>query len=190
MLSDTGHEGHYTNTPYGSRYSLTYGVGVQTQLITEKSFIIGAQVTAEQLRSNVEILSVFRAEPSSVNAYSGEGKTVLKANFLNLQPYMGKRLRANNLYLDLTLGTDIGFNQKLQEKGEVTLYDGSKYETNRERSKPGIDLRPRLGMTAWGKHVGLSLSYAHGLTNYQANMDGGNSKVYIRAMRLGLLYRL
>jgi hypothetical protein len=190
LLSNSGGAGHYTNSPYGSRYSLNYGVSGQAQLVTANSFLMGAQVSVEQLRSRVEVMSVFHSDPPAVHYYSGEGKTVLKADFINLQPYIGKRLNMGEMDLDLTFGTDIGFCQKLKEKGEIRLDDGTRYETDRERSKPGIDLRPRLGATVWSKHVGLSLSYAHGLTNYQANMDGANSKVYMRATRLGLLYRL
>lgn len=190
LQSNSSSAGHYTNSPYGSRYSLNYGVSGQAQLVTANSFLMGAQVGVEQLRSRVELTSVFHSNPPAVHHYSGEGKTVLIADFINLQPYMGKRLRIGEKDLDLTFGTDIGFCRKLKEKGEITLDDGTRYETNRERSKPGVDLRPRLGATVWSNHVGLSLSYAHGLTNYQANMDGANSKVYMRATRLGLLYRL
>lgn len=140
----------------------------------------------EQLRSRIDIdrSYSFRSDGRA------EGHTALRNNFLNLQPYLGRRLYLRAIEMDLTLGTDIGFCLKSMEHGEATDAYGNNVTTSLERDKAAIDFRPRISLAAYRNHLGFSLSYAHGLTNYTSGYDGANSKLYARVLRLGLLYRL
>jgi len=186
LVSDVANSSSYTNNPYGRRFGLNYGGGIQLQLVTDQRLLLGAQVAVEQLRSRVNINGIngFRSNNQA------EGHTTLQNSFLNLQPYLGRRLYLHGVEVDLTLGTDIGFCLKSMENGNATDAYGNEVTTSLKRNKPDIDFRPRLGIVAYRNHLGLTLSYAHGLTNYTSGYDGANSEVYARVLRLGILYRL
>ncbi|WP_018477388.1 outer membrane beta-barrel protein [Pontibacter roseus] len=191
-IYSSGTPTYYNNNPYGSRFALTYGGGLQVQLVASKGFLLGTQVSFEQLRSRVEIDVVHGQWTwSSSTSHAADGASQMKANFVNLQPYLGWRVMGNDkLDVDLTMGTDVGLNQKMAEKGKATIQDGTTFRADREYDKAGIDFRPRIGAAVYKGNLGASVSYAYGLTNYQGNLDGLNSKVYMRALRMGLHYRL
>ncbi|MBF9254413.1 outer membrane beta-barrel protein [Pontibacter sp. 172403-2] len=186
LVSDVAGSNSYTINPYGRGFGLNYGAGAQLQLVTDRRLLLGAQVAVEQLRSRINIGGIYSFRSDS----RAEGHATLQSNFLNLQPYLGRRLYLRTIEMDLTLGTDIGFCLKSTEHGQATDAYGNDVTTSLERHKPAIDFRPRLGIAAYRKHLGLAFSYAHGLTNYTSGYEGANSEVYARVLRLGLLYRL
>lgn len=186
----------YTNHPYGSRFapSPSFGASVQLQRVTRRNLLLGVQAGAESLRSSIQVQGVYVTE-SSWNSVSSEyksanGKTVIRNDFLNLHPYLGYRINTGAVDVDLSIGPEIGVGLKSREKGEATAEDGSEYTTNREINDPEADIRGRVGVILYHNHFGLSVSYAHGVTNYMRGYDGGNSVLYSRVLRLGLLYRL
>ncbi|WP_242927172.1 hypothetical protein [Pontibacter vulgaris] len=184
-ISDTSDD-IYVGSRFGAKAGLNYGGGVQTQVVTNKNLLLGMQVSAEQLRSRVEIdrITGFRLTTE------GDGHVTQQNTFLNVQPYFGKRIKSAVADIDLTLGTDIGFGLKSMEKGEATDENGNTLTIEGEREKQQFDFRPRLGITAYRGPYGASVSYVHGLTNYTGSYDGSNPEVYMRVLRLGLLYRL
>jgi hypothetical protein len=187
----SGAQTYYNNNPYGSRYNLTYGGSLQVQLVTPSHFLLGAQVGFEQLRSSIQIDQV-NGHPSSSSslAQPADGASTLMANYMNLQPYLGWRIGAEKFDIDVTFGSDVGFGQKLQEEGQVTLEDGTKLKAAREYSKMNADIRPRLGLAAHFGPLSASVSYAYGLTDYAGGQSGGNTGAYMRVLRVGMLYRL
>jgi len=186
LVSDVANSGSYTNNPYGRRFGFNYGAGIQLQLVTDQRLLLGTQVAVEQLQSRVNINGIYGFRSNN----QAEGHTTLQNSFLNLQPYAGRRLYLHGIEMDLTLGTDIGLCHNSTEHGKATDAYGNSVTTSTQRSKPKIDFRPRLGIAAYRNHMGLTLSYAHGLTNYTSGYDGANSEVYARVLRFGILYRL
>lgn len=183
----------FTFNPYGNRLAPVYGLSVQVQRVTRTNFLIGAQGGAESLRNRVHIHAVYVYGPaySSLIEYKeASGKTVLQNDFINLYSYIGYRLKAGAVDIDFNAGPEIGVGLKSSEKGEATAEDGMEYSLEHERSDPETDLRTRVGVTAYYRHVGLNASYAHGLTNYLRSYDGSNPELYSRVLRLSLLYRL
>jgi hypothetical protein len=190
-VADWGAAAFYTHNPFGSKPRPAFGASLQLQRVGENGLIFGAQAGIEQLRSLVKINRAYVANGNDVpTEQEAEGESLLKADFFQFQPYLGWRLLKGSVDLDLTLGTDVAFGRKIQAEGEATLADGSSYETAYDFSKPKTDFRPRVGLTLYRGHFGLSASYAHGLTNYKSDWDGGTPKQFLRAARLGLIFRL
>lgn len=185
-VSDTGGD-HYLGQNYGTKPGLGYGFGLQLQRVTAGRMLLGVQVTAEQLRSKLDVIGVESFSPTISEA---EGDATTKLNAYNLQPYVGYRISTSFADFDLTLGSDVGFIYKTKFHGEATLDNGNTLEASNETDSEELDIRPRAGIAAYKGHFGLALSYAHGLTNYRGDWDGGNSELYSRVFRLGLLYRL
>ncbi|WP_299990580.1 hypothetical protein [uncultured Pontibacter sp.] len=191
VINDTWGSSPMVINPYGSRYNLALGASLQAQYVASNGFLLGTQAGYEQLRTRAKIDRAhgYWSHSSSMN-HPADGEAVIIADYINLQPYIGWRVKQSPVDLDLTLGTDIAFNQQMKERSEATLEDGTEFKIRRDRSESITDFRPRLGVTGYHGHFGLSLSYAHGIKNYKANMDGANMKLYTRTFRLGLLYRL
>lgn len=190
-VADAGPTSFYTHNPFGSKPSPAFGASLQLQRVGEGGFILGAQAGVEQLRSMVKINKAYVADGNALpTEQEADGESTVKADFIQFQPYLGWRLLRGSFDLDLTVGTDVGFGRKMQSEGEATLEDGSSYETAYDFSKPRTDFRPRVGLTLYRGHIGLSASYAHGLTNYKSEWDGNNPELFLRAARLGLLFRL
>lgn len=190
-VADWGSVSFYTHSPFGSKPNLALGASLQLQRVSESGFILGAQAGIEQMRSLVKINKAYVADGNQVpTEQEADGKSTMIADFFQFQPYLGWRLLRGSVDLDLTLGTDVGFGRKMQSEGEATLDDGSSYTTAYDFSKPKTDFRPRIGLTLYRGHVGVSASYAHGLTNYKSEWDGNNPELFLRAARLGLVFRL
>ncbi|WP_181885029.1 outer membrane beta-barrel protein [Pontibacter diazotrophicus] len=182
-----------TANPYGKKFALSYGAHLHVQRVSGNNLLIGAQAGAEVLRSRVSINEVYVLDmPNSsyLERKEATGKATTRNEFLNLYPYLGYRLKAGTVDLDLLLGPDIGIGLGSSEKGEATAADRTTYSVDRERNTPETDVRARVGVTAYYHHVGFSASYAHGFTNYLRGYDGSNPELYSRVLRLGLLYRL
>lgn len=180
-----------TQNPYGSRNSIAYGAAMHAQLVTRAGFLFGAQAGYEILRSRADITTAHNPmDFHSSIAIPAKGSATIIADYIILQPYAGWRLSSGLVDVDVTLGTDIAFNQGLREKSEATPDGMPKIREREDRSESVTDFRPRLGMTAYHGHVGVSLNYSHGLTNYLGDSDGGKPELYMRVLRLGLVYRL
>ena len=184
---------NYTHNPHGNKFMLSVGVAGQVQRITRSSFILGLQAGAELLQSKVEITGAYsfaHMANSSLTYLHADGRSFLQHKFINVQPYMGRRLTVGPVAFDITAGTDLGFCLESTDNAKFTLSNGEELAFKTERDKPSVDVRPRIGLTGYFRQVGLSASYAQGVTNYLGSYDGGNPKAYASALRLGVLYRL
>lgn len=182
----------YTNDPYGFHGAISYGLSGQFQRITKSNYILGMQVGVERLRSKVFIDQVQIAgnsfpDPDLVEA---EGQTYLNLNYLNFYPHIGRGFSLGNVDLQINAGIDLGVGLGAREDGEATTINGTKVNTDIERSQPDLDVRLRGVVAAYYRKYGMFLGYSSGLTNYQAGFIGTNEEVYARFFRLGLSYRL
>lgn len=178
----------YTNNPYGARRGVGYGVALQQQRVLRSNTLLGLQAGYERLRSRVD--NEQGIPISNDLLQTGFGHTDLIHDFINVQPYLGQRLGLGEVSLDLTAGLDLGILLHCQEKGFVEASGGPRYTTDLERAQPRLDLRPRLGLAAWYRHLGLTASYSHGLSNYRSGWVGGVNEAYSQVWRLGVAYRL
>jgi len=195
---------NYTNNPYGSKNGFGYGVNLQGQFISKGGFIAGLQAGYEMLKSKVDINGILLyndiaidylpsanfAAPAPVEA---KGQTYLKNKFINLSPYVGYRINLKKVKLDLMPGIDLGFGLSTYENGKATTADGSNttVQTDLKRGKAPTDVRLKFAAALVYDRFGLTASYAHGLTNYQADIIGdADFKAHSELMRFGVSYRL
>ncbi|QNF33307.1 hypothetical protein HUW51_11415 [Adhaeribacter swui] len=187
IVSDVANSANYTNHPYGKMPGVSYGVSAQVQKITSKNWLFGAQAGYEVLRSKLKVneISSFAARVITIT----EGQTVLRNTFINTHVFFGRRLHRGNWDIDVTAGPEMGLGQNSHENGFATENNGNKYISNLDRTHLKTDWRARLQVAAYYRKIGLSLGYAHGLSNYQSNLEGANFKTYARITRLGVIYR-
>lgn len=188
IVSDVGLEGNYTNNPYGRKKKLSYGLSLMVQRITRYKLIFGLQSGYEVLRSQVSIDDVagdFPNPPSSVS-----GQTIFKNGFIILYPNFGRRFVYNDLDIDLTVGSEFGFNVVSEEKGKSKTNNNTVIRTDRERSHANPDVRLRSSLSAYYKSWGISTGYSYGLLNYSRDLIGDNRERFSRFIRFGITYRL
>jgi len=198
--SSPGHD--YTNNPYGNKNAFSYGAGLQVQHVAKSGFVIGLGGQYEILRSKVIINGYY---PDIVYPfyniatplpYRVNGNSFLQDQDIDLNPYIGYRVKFNTISIDILPGFDVGFNLSSYDKGKATSVNPPSnqppetYQTNFKRPDAPTDIRLRLGLAANYKRVSVTASYAHGLTNYDKNMTGGNYDVRSELIRFGMAYKL
>jgi hypothetical protein len=178
---------NYTNNPYGSKTEFGFGIDLQSQLVTKKQFIAGLQVGTEILKSKVDITGINRgALPFPSKA---QGSTNINNTYINLNPYIGYRLPLPKVKLDILAGMELGYITSSYEKGSAKEDNGATYKTNRDRKTVTVDNRLKFGLVARYDRIGLTASYAHGLTNYLGSMVGGiNPNAHTEVIRIGVSF--
>ena len=176
----------YTENPYGTTLGSSYGLAAQMQRVTAKGSVWGVQTGYEVLRSRARITHVFDQVDSGSNS---TGYTSLFNHGINTHPFFGHRFAVKSTQVDLTAGPEVSFLLRSHEEGDAKT--GSKtYSTRLDHGHPDLDVRARVNLTTYYKHIGLALGYSHGLTNYRKNQAGVIGEAYLQAFRLGLIYRL
>ncbi len=186
VVNDAGSEGHYTNNPYGSQKTFSYGLTAQFKRISKYKLTYGLEAGYELLRSQVKIDNVAGVFPPS----SASGETTFKNGFIVFHPAIGRRFSLNNLNIDLTIGPELGFNVVSREKGEATTNNSITIKTDRKRNVPGTDFRLRSSLIIYYQNWGISTGYSYGLRNYSNNIVGGNRERFSRFIRFGVTYRM
>lgn len=184
LISDR--EDPYTENPYGTTLGLSYGLAAQVQRVTAKGSVWGLQTGYEVLRSRARIHNVFDQHDFGS---SSTGYTSLFNHGITAHPFFGHRFAVKSTHLDLTAGPEVSFLLRSHEKGEAKT-DYSTFSTSLDHGHPDLDVRARVNLTTYYKHIGLALGYSHGLTNYRKNQVGVVGEAYLQAFRLGLIYRL
>jgi hypothetical protein len=185
----------YTNNPYGTQNGICIGLSGNFKHITKGNFITGFDFGFENLKSKVTIDQVYYTL-TSLFYENATGKTFLNYHFLNLFPYVGHRLKFNELSVDVIGGIDIGYVMQADEKGDAVSESGNSYTTAVERKTQSFDLRPRVQVSADYNKFGVYVGYSYGLVNYikgyyVAGSTGTNSAASeSRMIRFGLIYRI
>jgi hypothetical protein len=189
----------YANNPYGNLFGFSYGAGFQVQHNAAGGFIVGLQASYDILRAkeninNVYIGGLYQA-PDYFN-YTGTpatGQSFLVSQDVNFNPYIGYRLKAKKVKIDLMPGIDLGCNVSVYEYGNAKDESGNKYQTSYYSGTLSPDLRLRFGAAAWYKRFAFTASYAHGLTNFSSHLPNDNpTPQYTKSelIRFGVALRL
>ncbi|WP_426490746.1 hypothetical protein [Hymenobacter sp. 102] len=178
----------HTDNPYGNRFTLSYGGGVQTQRITAHTLVLGAQAGYEWLRSraNVNYLITTRiAEPV-------RSHVTLTNRFINTHVFGGKRFTAGICSIDATVGPEVGLLLQSREQSTASAAGVTLQADNKVFKYIKADIRVRLNVTAYYQRFGLTGGYSYGLTNYLPDYDGilVDRKLYSQMLRAGLIYRM
>ncbi len=178
---------YFADNPYGGKFALSYGLGVQVTRVTRGSILFGLQAGYEVLRSRVAIKDYFA--PRATWVRPATGIVSLEHHFLNAHPFAGYRVLDKAVTLDVTVGPEAALYLSGREKGKATLDGGQTVTINQRRRDIRIDGRARVGITASYRRVGLSAGYSRGLVNYTGNLEGADREHFARFLRLGASYR-
>lgn len=188
---------NYTNNPYGSKNGFSYGGDIQGQYVSKCGFITGLQAGYEVLRSKIDINSYvpsyFYLFFTNYSAYQipVKGQTFLQDQDININPYVGYRLKIKNIKIDVMPGVDLGFNVSSYDKGKAVDSAGNVYRTNLKKLGAPTDVRLRFGIAATYRRFGITAVYAHGLTNLAENLSSdSNYEIHSELFRFGITYRI
>lgn len=194
-LSSSPYSSGYTNNPYGTKNGLCIGLSGDFRHLTKGNFISGVDFGFETLKSKVNIDQVYDTW-ASLNYENATGKTYLNYHFMNLFPYIGKRINLNELSVDLTGGIDVGYVLSADEKGEAVSESGNSYNTAVERKTQNFDIRPRVQVAVQHNRFGVYAGYSYGIVNYVKGFyvagSVGNSSApsEARMIRFGLTFKI
>ncbi len=185
---NTQEEDGYTNTPYGSRGGLSYGISANVTQVYQSNFIIGADLGYEMLRSKVKITRV-SANTGGNSPIAADGRTYLNNSFINLFPKIGYRLTLANMAIDFSAGMDVAYCLSSRERGSAEA-GTREYNTKRDRKTINTDIRPRVQVNISQDKYGGYIGYTRGIRNYKSGFDGGINEAYSRFIRFGLTYQV
>jgi len=191
----------YFNNPYGSKNSISYSGDIQVQHVDKKGFIAGIQAGYEILRSVVGINGYFPSYyfyPGFNIAFSqgapqpATGQDVLVNQTINISPYIGYRLQIKKIRLDLLPGISLGFNINSYDKWKGTDNNsGIIFQGNTKLADAPMDLQLKFASVAYYNKWGITVSYAHGLTNLNKYMYGYlNSTAHSELLSFGIAYKI
>ena len=175
------------NNPYGSKYSVCYGLSGTIQRVTKRSFIVGLDLGVESVRSKVLINRV----SDSGKSLTASGNGYYTHNFLNAYPFWGYRFQAAGFNIDWVLGLDVAYNLKSKVKGSATASDERVFTADYVRKDKPTDVRLRTQVAVSSKGIGAFVGCSFGVVNYQGGLIGGTIPVcFSRVIRFGLTYQL
>lgn len=172
----------------GSVPTYTYGGSLTVQHEFKNHFLLELEAGYENLRTRVDIDEfqiddmIMRTE----NAYN-----ITRNHFINLFPSAGYNFPlAENLDISVRGGADFGLGLSSSSRLVVPEMFEDDQIVDREGLAPGLDFRPRIEAKISGKRLGLTVSYAHGLSNWLNGWAGGATDLHMRAWRIGVQYRI
>ncbi|SEI72378.1 Outer membrane protein beta-barrel domain-containing protein [Dyadobacter sp. SG02] len=175
--------GYLGNVP-----TTTYGASLTVQHEYKNHFLLALEAGYENLRTriNVENFQVDDMIFKTENAYN-----ITRNHFINIFPSAGYNFPlAENLDLSLRGGADFGLGLSSSSRLVVREVFEDDHYTDRDGLTPGLDFRPRIEAKISGKRLGLTVNYAHGVTNWLNGWDGGVNQLYMRVWRVGVQYRI
>lgn len=181
----------YTNNSYGSKKALCYGFSFQRKRIASWNFIIGYDAGYEVLRSKISINQIAGYDSNSNSSYAASGKSFSNFAFVNFFPYIGYRIKAKNISLDITGGFELALKLKSWESGNAKASNGTKIQMSSNNSGSNLfDIRRRIQVAVNYKRISPYIGYSVGLINYITGKSGGNYEAYSRMIRVGIGYKI
>lgn len=181
-----------TQSPYGENAGLSYSAALQVQSVIEGDIIFGLQLAYERLQSQ-QAVNDFGGNLTN-NFQLNTGESVLNNQFINVFPYLGKRITTKDeaIDIDLFLGTEFAFFIESKELVEASTITGQNISFETLRNEPVFDFRVRFGVNIYYKFIGLTAGYSYGFVNYNAPSfrEPTVPIAESRMLRLGLLYRI
>jgi hypothetical protein len=180
----------YMNDPNGEKSGFSFQFFAGVKKVTIHNLLWGIDVEFQSLQSKKNILYVFAYDSS----YASTGHCSLTNRYIDLFPYIGKRILIKNMYFDITGGIELamGFFNSQQFDHAVINSTGQILQADIKLKGYGhnaMDGRFRLqSLTRFDKHWGILLGYAWGLTNLDGQNDPNHS--HSRYASIGINYVL
>jgi len=189
---------NYTNNPYSSKLTFGYSFNADAKLVAPFGLLAGVQGGYELLKSDMPIDKVepitfeladnYRPEATFIPAH---GTTTLQSNTININPFIGYRINAHLIKIDLMPGVDIALRQKFTDKGQATDNNNNTYKVDQTLDSHNTDVRLRFGVAVILRRFEVTAAYSHGLSNHLSDvMNDNNVQVHSNIIRLGIGYRL
>jgi len=191
-------EGHntsqnYTNNPYGTKPTFSYGAGVQIQYVSKINLLAGLQMGYNDLRSSVDLYMHKTTAPvTTASSTSIGGYTIFSNQTINYNPYIGYRIKIKKVAVDVDAGLNFDTNLRSHENGRTQSDNGPDLTTNSDRGhKPDTDVGYRFELKANYLRYGVTAGYNYGLYNYFSGaLADAKVEAYSRMIRFGLSYRI
>ncbi len=175
-----------SESPYGKKLNFGFVLELNATKVLENDFLIGTGFGFQQFYSKTKFDSVVtNGVIRQIFAATGEAR--LNNIYLNLRPFVGKRLIFKDFLLDVELGTDLAWCISSKESGSITGETGNTVTYENKPEKPAVDVRPTLGIKLQAKKVGVLIRYAKGLSNYK---DTYGQNAHSNFIGLGLSFSL
>jgi len=189
-----GTTGGYTNSPYGSRAGVGFGLGGRVLRVTRPGVLLTFDLGYDwqQARTSITSVSYYNGDlpPAVQTQYAADGSTYYRTQ--NISGFLGVGYRATlpGVAVDVLAGPELAGVFGGHDKGSGT-FNGTGWAVDRPHDPAyPLDARLRADLTIWRGRAGLNASYAQGFINYQGGLVGASREVYARTLRLGLAYRL
>lgn len=121
-VSETGLNANgyfFISNPYGRASGASYSLSGQIQSVTKRNLIYGIQVGYEQLTSRVAITKLIGDFSNS----PANGRGSLQNQYVNLSPFVGKRLGDDRFWLDVSVGLDAAIGLRSRESWVLAAYN-------------------------------------------------------------------
>jgi hypothetical protein len=188
-VSDVGPPFFYANSPFSKKSDFPYGVAIQVQHVSEKNFFLGVRIGYDRFSTKSSFDGYIAMSPGKVLVENG--RITLQNDMVQANPYLGYRLPAKNIRLDVLAGVNAG---AILKRTYMVSFDGKPdffdSEANSYPIDTKIDFGPTVGLAAEYKRTGIQISYCHGLVNYMDNAYFSAARAYSRYVRLGMSYRI
>jgi hypothetical protein len=173
----------------GNIASPIWGTDLQFQYTFKSNFVLGVQTGYEQISYKVDINGVY---DGAANETQATGYTNQHNGYININPYLGYRLKLDKVRLDVLPGFDIALGTNSYTTVNVKASDGTFYNKPSYDGAPATEIRARLGLAAYYQKFGITASYSHGTKDYNSGLasDSVLPTLYTELFRVGLSYRI
>jgi hypothetical protein len=195
----------YAPNPYGSSWGAGVGASVRAQHVGARGLLAALDLGYDYSRSRAAVTRFDVTPPGYVGpaalTEAATGMAHLRVPQLAGFAGFGQRLSYGDVQLDALAGPELAVLLAARETGDGT--HGGTYNpvsTAWTLDTPytlahQLDWRLRADVTAWYHRLGLTASYAWGLTNLQNALADvpdyeTNGAVHSRTLRFGMAYRL
>jgi len=194
--------GDYTFNPCGKKLGAGFGASVRAQRVGQRGLLAAVEVGYDWLQSRTSVDRYYPFYDTGFAPNPATGTTQLRVQQASVFAGIGQRFGKGRgaVQFDVAVGPEWAVLFGVREKGQgtySTLGPDEAWQTdNAIRLARKQDVRLRADFTAWCHRLGLTASYAVGLTNHQDDFRYDfagiypNGAVYSRTLRLGLAYRL
>ena len=182
----------YTNSPFGSRAGLGFGLGGRVLRVTRPGVLLAFDLGYDwqQARTRVASLSYYDSMLPRPAQYDATGHTSYRTQNVSGFVGLGYRFQLPGVAIDALAGPELAGVFGGRDVGSGTFNGTTWAVSSFHNPSYPLDARLRADLTVWRGRAGLTASYAQGFVNYQGGLVGGSSEVYSRTLRLGLAYRL
>ncbi|MFD1469271.1 hypothetical protein ACFQ48_13645 [Hymenobacter caeli] len=194
--NDGSTAGDFTINPVGKRAGFGFGASIRAQHVGGRGLLAALEVGYDRLQSQTDVTGYYPFYDTGFPPNAASGTTKLRVQSVPIFAGIGQRVgKAGAVQLDAVIGPEWAVLWGAREKGQgsyTTLGPAGTWQTdNAVQLTKKHDFRLRADLTAWYHRLGLTASYALGLTALRSESAYvSDEDARSRTLRLGVAYRL